>query len=164
MGAKTIIFWTATTLIGLEQLAGGYVDLTHGLTNVFNGTPVVDVVTQLGYPVYVLTILGVLKIPGAITLFVPGVPRLKEWVYAGLRRAVDPIASSTTPRVHRAVYDLGRVAGRAEFFQRIRGTIAATVPLGRVGPKPQARTRGHPQASPLRPSPPRRSAGAGPIG
>src|SRR5262249_17790305 len=39
---------------------------------------------QLGYPTYVLTILGAWKIPGSITLFLPGLPRLKEWAYAGI--------------------------------------------------------------------------------
>jgi DoxX-like protein len=84
MKAKLIIYWVATTLIGLETLAGGVVDLGHGRTNVFSGPFVVDVVTQLGYPVYVLTILGMWKLLGAIVLFLPGCPRLKEWAYAGI--------------------------------------------------------------------------------
>jgi uncharacterized membrane protein YphA (DoxX/SURF4 family) len=81
---KSVVYWTATALIGLETLAGGYVDLTHGLQNVFNGRPVVDIVTELGYPLSVLTILGVWKILGAIVLFAPRLPRLKEWAYAGI--------------------------------------------------------------------------------
>jgi hypothetical protein len=39
---------------------------------------------QLGYPVYLLTILGVWKLLGAIALLVPRFPRLKEWAYAGI--------------------------------------------------------------------------------
>ncbi len=84
MKAKLIVYWVATTLIALETLAGGFVDLTHGRTNVFNGPLVVDVVTGLGYPVYVLAILGIWKIPGAIVLLLPRLPRLKEWAYAGI--------------------------------------------------------------------------------
>jgi hypothetical protein len=37
----------------------------------------------LGYPLYVLGILGTAKMLGAIALVVPKFPRLKEWAYAG---------------------------------------------------------------------------------
>src|SRR5439155_1461726 len=84
MKAKHIFYWAMTLLIALETFAGGVMDLTHGRTNVFSGPTVVDVVTSLGYPVYVLVILGIWKIPGAITLVVPGFLRLKEWAYAGI--------------------------------------------------------------------------------
>ena len=50
----------------------------------FSGPHVTDVLISLGYPVYVLAILGVWKIPGAITLVVPDLLRLKEWAYAGI--------------------------------------------------------------------------------
>lgn len=40
-------------------------------------------ITQLGYPVYLLTILGVWKILGVIALLIPKFPLLKEWAYAG---------------------------------------------------------------------------------
>ncbi len=39
---------------------------------------------RLGYPTYVLPILGVLKLLGAATILVPGLRRLKEWAYAGM--------------------------------------------------------------------------------
>ena len=84
MKLKTIAYWITTILIALETFAGGIVDLTHGRTAVFSGPPVTDVVISLGYPVYVLAILGVWKIPGAIILVVPGFLRLKEWAYAGI--------------------------------------------------------------------------------
>lgn len=58
MKVKIVLYWITTVLIALETLAGGVVDLVHGRTNVFSGTPVVDVVTSLGYPVYILIILG----------------------------------------------------------------------------------------------------------
>jgi uncharacterized membrane protein len=38
---------------------------------------------RLGYPVYVMTILGVWKILGVIAVLVPKYPLLKEWAYAG---------------------------------------------------------------------------------
>ena len=37
----------------------------------------------LGYPAYVMTILGVAKLLGVAALLVPGRPLLKEWAYAG---------------------------------------------------------------------------------
>lgn len=98
MKAKHIFYWTTTSLIALETFAGGVMDLTHGRTNVFSGPTVVEVVTNLGYPVYVLVILGIWKIPGAITLVVPGFLRLKEWAYAGLVFELSGAAGSQAIR------------------------------------------------------------------
>ena len=39
---------------------------------------------QLGYPSYFLTILAVWKLLGVIAILAPGLPRLKEWAYAGM--------------------------------------------------------------------------------
>jgi DoxX-like family len=41
------------------------------------------VMEHLDYPIYFLVILGVWKIPCAVTLLAPRFPRLKEWAYAG---------------------------------------------------------------------------------
>ena len=81
---KPIGYWVTTAAIALETLAGGVTDLVHGGTMLVTGQPVVQIVTHLGYPVYLLTILGVWKLLGGITLLVPGFPRLKEWAYAGI--------------------------------------------------------------------------------
>ena len=40
-------------------------------------------ITQLGYPVYFLTILGIWKILGVVAVLIPKFPLLKEWAYAG---------------------------------------------------------------------------------
>jgi DoxX-like family len=79
-----IFYWTTTALIVGETLAGGVADLTHGRTLLVSGPFVTDVVAGLGYPVYVLWIIGIWKILGAITLVVPGFLQLKEWAYAGI--------------------------------------------------------------------------------
>jgi DoxX-like family len=81
VAAKLTGYWVATMLIGLETLAGGVTDLARGRAMLVSGPFVVDIITHLGYPPYVLTILGVWKILGAIA---PGLPRLKEWAYAGV--------------------------------------------------------------------------------
>ncbi len=39
---------------------------------------------QLGYPLYIIPLLGINHILGAVGLLIPNVPRLTEWVYAGL--------------------------------------------------------------------------------
>jgi uncharacterized membrane protein len=39
---------------------------------------------QLGYPLYIIPLLGVTHILGGVGVLIPNVPRLTEWVYAGL--------------------------------------------------------------------------------
>ncbi|KAB8191932.1 DoxX family protein [Nonomuraea phyllanthi] len=41
-------------------------------------------IVQLGYPVYVLTLLGIWKLPGAVAILAPKYPLIKEWAYAGI--------------------------------------------------------------------------------
>ena len=42
---------------------------------------------QLGYPLYIIPLIGVTHILGGVGLLIPNVPRLAQWVYAGL--AID---------------------------------------------------------------------------
>ena len=84
MKAKTILYWITTSFIALETFVGGVIDLTHGRTGVVSGPFATQVVTSLGYPTYILAIIGVCKVPGAITIVIPGFLRLKEWAYAGI--------------------------------------------------------------------------------
>jgi hypothetical protein len=39
---------------------------------------------HLGYPSYVLPLLGVWKVLGALVILAPRLARLKEWAYAGM--------------------------------------------------------------------------------
>jgi uncharacterized membrane protein YphA (DoxX/SURF4 family) len=80
---KTMSYWVVTIIVVFELLAGGLTDLIHGRTILVVGEPVAEVIAHLGYPLYLLTILGVWKLLGAIALLVPRFPRLKEWAYAG---------------------------------------------------------------------------------
>lgn len=73
---KLIGYWVLTALIVLSQGASGVMDLT-------GAESLVAAFTALGYPLYMLMILGVWKLLGAIALAVPGQARLKEWAYAG---------------------------------------------------------------------------------
>ena len=38
---------------------------------------------QLGYPLYIIPLIGVTHTVGGVCLLIPNVPRLTEWVYAG---------------------------------------------------------------------------------
>ena len=50
----------------------------------------------LGYPTYFLTILGIWKLLGAVAIVSPGLPRLKEWAYAGMIFDLTSAAISRT--------------------------------------------------------------------
>jgi uncharacterized membrane protein YphA (DoxX/SURF4 family) len=39
---------------------------------------------HLGYPPYLLAFLGTAKILGVVAVLLPGLPRIKEWAFAGL--------------------------------------------------------------------------------
>lgn len=76
--SRSIVYWITTVIVALESAMGGVWDILR-----------IDIVRdvavdQLGYPAYVLVILGIAKIPGALVLLAPGLPRCKEWVYAGV--------------------------------------------------------------------------------
>src|SRR5690606_29580262 len=71
-----IIYWIATIWLSLGMLSTGIVQLL-GIKEE------TDFIVGLGYPAYVLTILGISKILGVIAILVPGFPRVKEWAYAG---------------------------------------------------------------------------------
>ena len=71
-----IIYWVATIWLALGMLSTGIVQLLR--TN-----DEVDMMTRLGYPLYVLTIIGACKILGVVTVLLPKFPLLKEWAYAG---------------------------------------------------------------------------------
>lgn len=75
-----IIYWISTLWLALGMLSTGAVQLLKGKA----GAGGLDSVTHLGYPVYVLTILGIWKFLGVVALLIPKFPLLKEWTYAGL--------------------------------------------------------------------------------
>lgn len=78
-----IIYWVATLWLSLGMLATGIQQLLKVKLEGALAPPGVYGITQLGYPVYFLTILGVWKILGVIALLIPKFSLLKEWAYAG---------------------------------------------------------------------------------
>ncbi len=85
-----IIYWIATTWLAFGMLSTGAVQLFKGKA----GQGGVDMITHLGYPLYLLTILGVWKILGVIAVLIPKFPLLKEWAYAGFFFAMSGAAFS----------------------------------------------------------------------
>lgn len=71
-----IIYWIATIWLALGMISTAIVQLMQMKEEVDN-------VTRLGYPPYILTIIGVWKILGVVVILVPKFPLVKEWAYAG---------------------------------------------------------------------------------
>ena len=71
-----IIYWISTLWLALGMTSTGIVQLLKVEEEV-------DRMTHLGYPAYLLTILGVAKILGVVAVLIPKFPLLKEWAYAG---------------------------------------------------------------------------------
>jgi DoxX-like family len=78
-----IIYWISTIWLALGMLATGILQLVKMEAKGALAPPGVYGITHLGYPVYLLTILGVWKVLGVVALLIPEFPLLKEWAYAG---------------------------------------------------------------------------------
>jgi len=76
---KKISYWIATAWLALGMLSTGLVQLFKGKT----GAGGLDSITHLGYPAYILTLLGIWKILGVVAVLIPKFPVVKEWAYAG---------------------------------------------------------------------------------
>jgi uncharacterized membrane protein YphA (DoxX/SURF4 family) len=82
-----IIYWISTLWLSLGMLSTGIVQL-------LKIKPEEGFTAHLGYPLYVLTILGIWKILGVIALLIPKFTLLKEWAYAGFFFAMSGAAFS----------------------------------------------------------------------
>lgn len=71
-----IIYWIATLWLSLGMTSTAIVQLLQMKAET-------DFMTRLGYPAYMLKILGVWKMLGVIAILVPRFPLVKEWAYAG---------------------------------------------------------------------------------
>lgn len=74
--ANKIIYWISTIWLSLGMTSTGIVQLLKMKEEVAK-------MTHLGYPTYLLTILGVWKILGVIVVLAPKLTVVKEWAYAG---------------------------------------------------------------------------------
>jgi len=85
-----IIYWVSTLWLALGMISTGAGQVFKMKT----GQGGVDVITQLGYPIYFLTIIGIWKLLGVVAVLIPKFPLLKEWAYAGFFFAMTGAAFS----------------------------------------------------------------------
>jgi hypothetical protein len=84
---RTAAFWTATIFGPASFVIGGVINLK-------GGPDVTATMAHLGYPLYFAAILGAWKLLGALAIASPGLPRLKEWAYAGFVFDLSAAAAS----------------------------------------------------------------------
>jgi len=77
MKTVKIVYWTSSILFAAFMIFSA-------IPNIMVNQQSIDIFTSLGYPKYLISFLGWLKLLGSIVILVPGFPRLKEWAYAGL--------------------------------------------------------------------------------
>jgi len=71
-----IIYWIATGWLALGMLSTGIVQIIQLKEEK-------EMMAHLGYPLYLLTLLGIWKSLGVTAVLMPRFPVLKEWAYAG---------------------------------------------------------------------------------
>ena len=76
MKRDKIIYWTATGLVAAGMTMSAFMYLS-------NNPALMSSFEALGIPKYLVIVLGVAKLFGAIALIAPVWERLKEWAYAG---------------------------------------------------------------------------------
>ena len=71
-----LIYWIATLWLSLGMLSTAIVQLLKVKDEA-------AMITMLGYPLYLLTLLGIWKVLGVIAMLIPKFGLVKEWAYAG---------------------------------------------------------------------------------
>ncbi len=104
---NNIIYWIATVLLSAGMLGSG-------IQQLMDTQAMKDLIKPLGYPDYLLYILGVWKILAIIAILAPGFKLLKEWAYAGLFFAMTGAFVS-----HLAVSDYGFKSLASPVFQTL---------------------------------------------
>ena len=77
MRARMWLGWIITGLMAALMLLSAVPD-------VLRVPDALVVMNRLGYPQYLLPFLGTAKILGVAAVLAPGLPRIKEWAFAGL--------------------------------------------------------------------------------
>jgi hypothetical protein len=75
-GLRIVGFWFCTLIIAQELLAGS-------MWALFRIPFDREQLAHLGYPLYMLSVLGAWKLGGGAVILLPRFQRLKEWAYAG---------------------------------------------------------------------------------
>lgn len=76
MKTQSVGYWVTTGILVFCMSGGVFELLSLHMT--------VDGIVRLGYPSYIVPALGLGKVLASLAISWPGVPRLKEWAYAGI--------------------------------------------------------------------------------
>ena len=79
-----IIYWISTIWLSAGMLATGVQQIMKVQLEGALSPPGVYGIIELGYPVYILTLIGIWKLLGVVALLVPKYALIKEWAYAGI--------------------------------------------------------------------------------
>jgi uncharacterized membrane protein YphA (DoxX/SURF4 family) len=71
-----IIYWVATLWLSLGMVS-------TGIVQIMGMKEEVDNFSSLGYPAYLMVIIGTWKLLGVVAVLIPKFPLFKEWAYAG---------------------------------------------------------------------------------
>jgi hypothetical protein len=74
--AATVGYWVTTGLLVFC--------MTGGIFELLGAKATIEGIARLGYPSYIIPALGLAKILAILAILWPGLPRLKEWAYAGI--------------------------------------------------------------------------------
>ncbi|BFT72534.1 DoxX family protein [Paenibacillus sp. P36] len=74
---RMVAYWAVTIILTFSIALSGIGQLMR-----YGGN--VDLVTSIGFPLYITYILGGWKLLGVMAIVIPGFPRLKEWAYSGI--------------------------------------------------------------------------------
>lgn len=77
MKSSKLLYWIITVPMAAFMLFASIPDILQI-------PQALSIFAHLGYPSYLLPFLGTAKTLGVIVVLLPGVPRLKEWAFAGL--------------------------------------------------------------------------------
>jgi uncharacterized membrane protein YphA (DoxX/SURF4 family) len=81
---QKIIYWVSTLVLASGLIGSGAQQLLRIEGEEALAPPYAWGIVKLGYPVYLLTILGIWKLLGAVMILLPRYPLPKEWAYAGI--------------------------------------------------------------------------------
>jgi uncharacterized membrane protein YphA (DoxX/SURF4 family) len=124
MKTKVTVYWATTGVLAFCIGSGGAAELAQVPGNVQG-------LADLGYPAYFVMLIGLWKVLGAITILVPGFPRLKEWAYAGMFFNMTGAAVSTVA-----------VTGTHEPWHVVAQLVMAALVLASWALRPRSRALG----------------------
>ena len=87
--ARKVLYWFFTVPFVGMMLMSSFMYFTHA-------PMMVTTIAHLGYPIYLLTILGIFKVLGVATILYGRLVTLKEWAYAGFTIDLLGAAASHT--------------------------------------------------------------------